>query len=622
MFTKYLNKKLIKENLTDYEFFQPISNREFWEKMKKAGEAEMLEYKELFDSFTFEPLWASLFREFTTKKNRSNFEEKHNNRRKALMVYTFLEAFYNDDSYLYKALDMLWAILEETDWALPAHACNRDSYDSLPYHKEPNLDLFAAETSATIAFTYSVLKEKFAKISKNINRRIEDTVYERIIKNYLKEDEYWYMGYYGGLINNWNPWINSNVLLTAVVFEKDKKRMTDVVYKAMDTLNKYFSQYPYDGACDEGPSYWFQAGLRALECVEIISKLTAGKINIFGEQKLLNMAEYIEKAFIYDNKVVNFADAPSLLNPDSASLYKFGKILNDEKLIAFSKHCYNLSKAEKKEPVKSFNKVPLVAKRTYLKYELENELEGLNCSHSFIKEAYMPSTNFLCVRESEHSKDGLYMAAKGGHNAESHNHNDVGNFIIYKDGEPFIIDSGNMTYSALTFDAKYRYTLWTNVSEYHNLPTINGKNQLDGFDYKATDVSYESDDEKTVFSLDLKEAYENKEEIGKWVRTVTFDKKNSKITVKEDCSLNKAETVTLNFLSCNPFELTEAGAVMKSESGKSLKMSFCVNDFEANAETIEITDNSLKASWGDKLYRLRLNLKAVKADNIIEYTFI
>src|SRR6185437_8395270 len=83
--------------------------------------------------------------------------------------------------------------------------------------------------------------------------------------------------------------------------------------------------------------------------------------------------------------------------------------------------------------------------------------------------------------------NGLFLACHGGTNGESHNHNDVGDFIIYKGGRPVIIDVGSGTYTARTFSG-HRYDLWFNTSAYHNLPTINGYQQGTGLAYAATDV--------------------------------------------------------------------------------------------------------------------------------------
>ena len=46
---------------------------------------------------------------------------------------------------------------------------------------------------------------------------------------------------------------------------------------------------------------------------------------------------------------------------------------------------------------------------------------------------------------------GWTLAAKGGSNAESHNHNDVGSFIAYYDSAPVLVDPSCGTYTKQTF---------------------------------------------------------------------------------------------------------------------------------------------------------------------------
>jgi len=71
------------------------------------------------------------------------------------------------------------------------------------------------------------------------------------------------------------------------------------------------------------------------------------------------------------------------------------------------------------------------------------------------RDFWLPELQVMGARSFEGSKPGLYVAAKGGHNAESHNHNDVGNFIVYADGYPALIDVGVETYTAKTFSLAY-----------------------------------------------------------------------------------------------------------------------------------------------------------------------
>ena len=63
----------------------------------------------------------------------------------------------------------------------------------------------------------------------------------------------------------------------------------------------------------------------------------------------------------------------------------------------------------------------------------------------------------LKLQEQGIKKDsfyGFFFGAKGGFNAESHNHNDVGSCVMYFDGKPCLIDLGREEYTAKTFSSK------------------------------------------------------------------------------------------------------------------------------------------------------------------------
>ena len=128
------------------------------------------------------------------------------------------------------------------------------------------------------------------------------------------------------------------------------------------------------------------------------------------------------------------------------------------------------------------------------------------------------------------SDNGLFLACHAGNNGESHNHNDVGDFIVYADGNPVIIDVGSGTYTARTF-SKYRYKLWFNTSPYHNLPTINGKN-------KAAEASFGNrcfvpkSKSSSWLSMNISKAYPEAAKVKSWNRTVKLDKAKNNIEVQ------------------------------------------------------------------------------------------
>jgi hypothetical protein len=70
------------------------------------------------------------------------------------------------------------------------------------------------------------------------------------------------------------------------------------------------------------------------------------------------------------------------------------------------------------------------------------------------------------------------FSAKGGSNAELHNHNDVGSFIFAKDGEQCLCDIGSGAYTRQYFDGKLRYTILECSSRSHSVPLVGGCEQV------------------------------------------------------------------------------------------------------------------------------------------------
>ena len=126
-----------------------------------------------------------------------------------------------------------------------------------------------------------------------------------------------------------------------------------------------------------------------------------------------------------------------------------------------------------------------------------DELASQKVQPPYIGDIWMDGIEVMVAREKQGSPEGLYLAAKGGHNSESHNHNDVGSCIIFVDGLPGIIDVGVETYTRKTFSPQ-RYEIWTMQSQYHNLPTINGKMQLPGKQFCASNVEYSADNDEAA----------------------------------------------------------------------------------------------------------------------------
>ena len=117
---------------------------------------------------------------------------------------------------------------------------------------------------------------------------------------------------------------------------------------------------------------------------------------------------------------------------------------------------------------------------------------------------YFRDLKIALLRESEDDQVGLCMALKGGTNGESHNHNDIGQLYLYKDGNPIVVDLGGMEYTKKTFSSE-RYTIMAMRSLYHSTVTPRGYEQLSGAQFASSDEHFDA--EARTVSMQLKNSY-------------------------------------------------------------------------------------------------------------------
>jgi hypothetical protein len=215
----------------------------------------------------------------------------------------------------------------------------------------------------------------------------------------------------------------------------------------------------------------------------------------------------------------------------------------------------------------------------------------------------------MTARSAAGTTEGLYLAVKGGHNREHHNHNDVGNFIVYADGLPVIIDVGAGTYTAQN-SGPGRYDIWNMHSGYHNLPTINTIRQGYGEEFSATVLGYSADERSAQLTLELARAYPPEAGLKTWTRRLTLNR-GQDIQLEESYALiDPAQAITLRVLT--PCETTESNGILHLHETRfdDIRNSGCVNiqfdpgQLRVDIEAIEIEDKKIQSSWGQSLYRI------------------
>lgn len=590
------------EVLAPRERFHPfplVSERVAWEAVPADARAELIETGAQQLKTAWEVLPATLLLEFRRTGNRSHYEQARDRRRKKLQDLVMAECVEGKGRFADEIVNGVWLTCEESFWGVPAHLGAQKVGAGLPDVSEPIVDLFAAETASLLAWTGYLLDDLMAPVSPLVPERIRVEIDRRVLTPCLARDDFHWMGFSGAPVNNWNPWICSNWLTSALLVERDERRRQAAVGKILRCLDNFLNGYDDDGGCDEGPSYWGRAGASLFDCLELLHAATAGQCNGFTIPLVYQIAHYICRAHIYNEWYTNFGDAPARLFPNGDLIYRFGKRVGDDQMMAHGAFCAYETR-ERAIPDDSIGRqLPALFNLAVLREAPR--------AQALPRDVWLPGIQVMTARLHEGSAEGLYLAAQGGDNGQSHNHNHVGNFLVYAGGRPAIVDVGVETYTAKTFSSQ-RYEIWTMQSAYHNCPTIDGVMQSAGRQFAATDVGYRADDREAEFHLNLAKAYPPKAHLAFWNRTLRLDRARNAIDVVDDYELTQAaQVITLTLMTPCAAQVAAPGEItLATTSGRPVRVAYDVRVFHPVVEEIPLSDAELRYSWGERLYRVLL----------------
>jgi hypothetical protein len=533
--------------------------------------------------------------------DRAQYDNMNTRRRTRLATLVTAELLENKGRFVDEIANGIWAISEQTFWGSTAHLGAQKRGSGLPDVTEPVVELFSAETAALLAWTDYLMGERLDKVSPLLRERIRLEVDRRILTPALERDDWWWLGFGPRKdVNNWNPWIASNWLASALILERDPQRRVRTVHRIMRSLDVFMNGYPDDGGCDEGPSYWDRAGASLFDNLELLRGATNGGIDIYAQPLVRNMGQYIYRAYISQQYFVNMGDAPAKVRPDPELVYAYGSRIGDSVMTGFGALLAR-RRGEYRAGANTLGRILPALLST-------EELSKATPREPLLADVWLPDLELMAARSAPGTADGLYLSAFGGHNAQSHNHNDVGNFVVYADGKPVLIDVGVEVYTAKTFGAR-RYEIWTMQSAYHNLPTINGVQQKDGAAFRARDARHAATATRASLSMDLAAAYPADAAVDRYERTVALDRRARTVSLDERYALREWKApLRLNFMTPLRADVSRPGEIrLRADSaGASFVVRYDAARFDATTEEIPIADARLLPVWGNRIARVVL----------------
>lgn len=605
---RFVNESIIK----DYSWirYPSYSDRESWSKIPEVIRSKIIAEGEKFLNYNWQTITATMYLEFTRSGDRGAVDRPNSERSRALHSLVFAEMMEGKGRFLDDIINGVFLICEQTYWGSSAHFYLYNYGGSIenpstvvPDKDDPVIDLVVADMAADLAWIWYYFHDEFDKVSPVISKRLKDEIREKVLEPFYKRyDMWWITGWGEGSVNNWTPWCNYNMLTCILLIEDDSIKKETGIYKTMASVDLFINSYPEDGGCNEGPSYWGVAGGKLFDYLDLLKQITNGKIDIFGNELIKNMGRYIYRVYVgKGNYFINFADAPLRIGHDPGRIYRFGKAIEDPILKSFGAFLSEKSRSG------DHARIGKIGETLENLFSME-EMQKTQPAEPLIPEFYFPDLDVAMGRDKVGSTNGFYFAAKGGHNGESHNHNDVGSFIMYFNETPVLIDVGVGTYTRETFSSQ-RYKIWTMQSNYHNLPVINGFGQSVGGRFKARDSKFTTSKKSVNFSTDIALAYPAEAKVTKWVRSYTLER-GKRFLINDNFQLaEKSGNNMVHFMTGLPCQVVKQGIIEFKGKDFTLQMKYDPSVLNANIETITVEDPRLVSVLGEKISRVVFELK-------------
>lgn len=586
MFTEYLHTHSMLDLLTKDPTppFPPASNRAVWENLPEEIKADLDKTVAMYKAMEYPQLKATQFMAFVRTGDRKAWENPYFARRKKLIAAVVGYCLSHDPADLDEVIDGIWLVCEETSWVLSAHNGyeHRTPYHSaLPDKENPYIDLFAGQTSMIISLIDSLIGPELDEVSPRIRRRMQYELETRIIKPFMTHNDFWWMGIDRDDVNNWNPWVLSDVMLTVSLTVKDRRQQAEALTRAARLLDNYLRVMPEDGGCDEGAAYWNMAGGALLDALELLWRVTDHQMDFFWQdRKIQRILAYPAEAQLGNGWFVNFADCDARPWISGARLQFAGEMTDNPALIQMGQTMRLGPGREISDTAQFFR----------LLCEVFHPQVAPVAADAQPKDVWLPDLQ-IHIKEC----GNLTLVTKAGSNGDSHNHNDVGSFMVFSQGEAQLIDVGNMVYTAKTFSSE-RYTLWNTRSMYHNVPLIGGVEQVEGKEHAASNVTYLPEG----LSFDYEAAYP----------AGTATKATRKMTITPD-GIKLWETIA----TPEPQEITWVFMLRNQPTLKDGQVDTGVvtlhfaPDMEAVIEEIPVTDQRMAKNFPGTVWRLMLTSK-------------
>ncbi len=212
---------------------------------------------------------------------------------------------------------------------------------------------------------------------------------------------------------------------------------------------------------------------------------------------------------------------------------------------------------------------------------------------------WFPDAGVLICREP---KGRFAVAMKGGNNAENHNHNDIGSFVVAVGSRTPLVDPGSEVYTAHTFSSR-RYDSNVINSFGHSVPMVGDQLQQTGSKARGEVVRTEFTTAADTLTIDTHSAYDIKS-LEKLERTFVFSRNGAgSLQVVDSVAFSEPTKFQTALITFSPYQRISATRLEIGEGDAAVRV-----DVDTHGSEWEWAEEVIDEDLPDGLKPTRLGI--------------
>lgn len=503
-----LKREALMLSLRPADAFRPIppaTDRRVWDAIGADLRGELCLRADQALREPLVPLTASMYLQ------GAPYIERHQARIEQLKAL-ILGACAGGTHYLERIRDLLWALTEQSDWALPTDA------SELPAPLSPRVDLAACEVASVLALAHSLLGAALDAASPAIRARIRHELDWRVFAPLADESRPL------DILFAEIPRAADALMSAVLLLESDDRLRWLCMRRLLGLLERHLQSALRDGGCRDGLERHLQNTFALSNCLFMISLASGGEVELRDEPEFVNMAMLPVALHIGGGWFVNPGGDGPRPAIDAQSLFRLGDSVRSGELCALAAYL-NRPGVGTKAPGGSLMHQLLNALyyRDFLKEPARVALRPSVC---------LPDMQLLSARMGE-----FFVALIGGENRHGEGHLDVSDVCLFYKGKPVLIDPGAEP-----------------GAEFHSVPKLELTEQGYLNQPPQEGVDFQFDPSYVMLSLGIAHAYPRGAGLQSWQRSLMMTSFEGNIRLMDVIDFDHGLKKQLSFRFITPLK--------------------------------------------------------------------